>query len=245
MILRDGDDGESVVAIAQTSHAWLSGQLARAWGNARFARPAPWEELCLGAEQHDVGMAMLDLEPPRDAATGLPVQYFALDRPTHVGLWSRAPLRLLGQSRHAALLVSLHGTGLYERFPPKDPPPDVAALVDGFLADQRALQARLAGELGLGAAELHEQQQLMAVWDDVSLALCHGQDRRAGHELVLAVRGEADGTHTVDPWPFGAERVAVRCEGRVLAPSYPDAAALRAAHAAARTVTLRFTLRPR
>src|SRR5690348_7524279 len=48
-------DGEDAIAIAQPSHAWLSGQLARAWGNERFAAPAPYEEVCLGAEQHDIG----------------------------------------------------------------------------------------------------------------------------------------------------------------------------------------------
>ena len=32
MLLRE--DGGAVLAIGQTSHAWISGQLARAWGNA-------------------------------------------------------------------------------------------------------------------------------------------------------------------------------------------------------------------
>jgi hypothetical protein len=43
------------IAITQPTYAWLSGQLARAWGNIRFGEVAPWEEVCLGAEQHDVG----------------------------------------------------------------------------------------------------------------------------------------------------------------------------------------------
>ena len=33
-----------VIAIPQPSHSWLSGQLVRAWGNDRFARPTPYEE---------------------------------------------------------------------------------------------------------------------------------------------------------------------------------------------------------
>ena len=63
-------------------HAWVSGQLARAWGNAEFGSVAPYEEVCLAAEQHDVGMAEWDTctdvqpghRPPplvhRDAAAG-------------------------------------------------------------------------------------------------------------------------------------------------------------------------------
>ena len=69
MILRPDGDGGSVVAIGQASHAWLSGQLARAWGNDAFAAPAPREEVVLGALQHDIGMADWD----RDA--GAPTRH--------------------------------------------------------------------------------------------------------------------------------------------------------------------------
>ena len=44
MLLRK--DGLDVIAIPQPSHAWLSGQMARAWGNRRFAAPMPYDEVC-------------------------------------------------------------------------------------------------------------------------------------------------------------------------------------------------------
>ena len=47
-------DNADVIAIPQPSHSWLSGQLVRAWGNEAFARPAPFEEVCLGAALHDI-----------------------------------------------------------------------------------------------------------------------------------------------------------------------------------------------
>src|SRR4051794_8780276 len=136
MILRpDGDDG-AVVAIGQASHAWLAGQLARAWGNERFAAPVPREEVVLGALQHDIGMAGWDLRPERHPDTGLPRQFFEMDRRTHLALWTEAPQHVLTQSRYAALLVSLHGTGLYERFPPKTDDPAVARAVVDYLEGQ-------------------------------------------------------------------------------------------------------------
>ena len=52
MLLRE--DGDAVVCIGQPAHAWLSGQLARAWA---LDPVEPWEEVCLAAEQHDLGMA--------------------------------------------------------------------------------------------------------------------------------------------------------------------------------------------
>jgi len=42
------------ICITQPTRAWVAGQLARAWGNDRFGSFAPWEEVCLGAEQHDM-----------------------------------------------------------------------------------------------------------------------------------------------------------------------------------------------
>jgi hypothetical protein len=233
--------GEAVIAIGQASHAWLAGQLARAWGNERFPAPQPYEEVVLGATQHDIGMAEWDLAPALHPDTGLPVRFYELDRPTHLALWTQAPQRVLSQSRYAALLVSLHGTGLYERFPPPPGDPEVARLVASYLEGQRALQERLAAEVGASKEELRRNQALLAAWDDLSLALCqaqaphevHGVPGAAGPES-LALRAAGDGaeagTLTLDPWPFAHDTVRVRAEGRRLdgAP-YPDAPALHAA----------------
>src|SRR5947209_2058622 len=114
MPLRDGGGGP-VVAIGQASHAWLSGQLARAWGNERFGGVVPREEVCLAATQHDIGMALWDTAPTFNPQTGLPHSFMEMPLATHLELWSAAPQRVYTQSRYAALLVSMHGTALYER----------------------------------------------------------------------------------------------------------------------------------
>jgi hypothetical protein len=198
LILRP--DGDAVLAIGQASHAWLSGQLARAW----VPRPEPFEEVCLGALQHDVGMAEWDLDPARHPDTGLPVQFYELDRRTHLALWTAAPQKVLTQSRYAALLVSLHGTGLYERFPPRTDDPEVARAVEAYMNGQRALQARLAREVGATDEELRRNQALLALWDGISLALCQA---RLPYEAAGFTLARADGapseTYTLDPWPFG------------------------------------------
>ncbi len=41
------EDPEGAIAISQPAHAWLTGQLARAWGNQQFGDFAPSEEVCL------------------------------------------------------------------------------------------------------------------------------------------------------------------------------------------------------
>jgi hypothetical protein len=237
-------DGDAVLAIGQASHAWLSGQLARAWGNDRFPVPAPFEEVCLGALQHDIGMAEWDLRPERHPDSGLPRQFFELDRRTHLALWSAAPTRVLSQSRYAALLVSLHGTGLYERFPPKTDDPEIARAVAAYLDDQRALQAQLATAVGATEDELARNQALLAIWDGLSLALCRDQ---AHHETDGFALDRTDDHHTftLDPWPFAVDRFAVRVEGRRLTGApYPDEPALHAALDRAPVLTVGLALRP-
>jgi hypothetical protein len=244
--------GGAVLAVGQASHAWLAGQLARAWGNERFAPPAPYEEVCLAAVQHDIGWIDWDLRPQRHPDTGLPRQFYELERRDHVALWTAAPQRVLSQSRYAALLVSLHGTGLYERFPPRTDDPDVARAVADYLDGQRALQARLAAELGATPAELRRNQALLAAWDDLSLALCMDRVPRAvpgvpaagGDDVTLTLTGLGGGRHELDPWPFAAGEVVVRAEGRRLVGRFADAAQLHAALERGPRVALRLVLAP-
>jgi|GEM_PF-5530565 len=66
MLLRR--DGLDVIAIPQPSHAWLSGQIARDWGNEHFAAPTPYDEVCLAAGQHDIGWLDWAMTPALDVA---------------------------------------------------------------------------------------------------------------------------------------------------------------------------------
>ena len=91
MLLRR--DGDEVVAIGQPAHAWVSGQLARAWGNERFGAVDPYEDVCLAAEQHDAGMAAWEVRPTLNERTGLPRSFMELTLDEHLEIWwSAAPL---------------------------------------------------------------------------------------------------------------------------------------------------------
>jgi hypothetical protein len=234
MLIRPEPDG-SFLAIGQASHAWLSGQLARAWGNERFGPVQPWEEVCLGAEQHDVGWAEWDLDPKIDPATGRPHTFISLPLPEKIELWSGAARKMLSQSRYAALLVSMHGTALYERVPPDDP--DELQLVQDFLDEQHALQAEWAA--GLDADQVRRNQQLVFAWDYISLALCLNwapadvEDVPTANGTPVTLQLSEDGE--LDPWPFRDERVDLKVEGRRLEGSFEESP----------PVTLEFTLRPR
>ena len=230
MLLRE--DGDAVVCIGQPAHAWLSGQLARAWARDPVE---PWEEVCLAAEQHDVAMAGSDAEPELNPETGLPYSFMELPLATHLALWSAAPARMLPQSRYAALLVSMHGTALYEMRDLSKLDETDAYAVRGYLAAQGELQERLMS--GLDRGQVRRNQRLVWSWDFLSLGLCLRWEARSVDGITLR-----DGT--IDPWPFRKDSVVVRTEGRRLEGRFDDERAMRAALDAAPWVELQFALAP-
>lgn len=257
MLLRFDEDG--VLAIGQPSHAWISGQVARAWGNEAFGAVEPFEEICLAAEQHDIGMAAWDLEPSFNPETGFPHSFLEMPIEVHLRLWTQGPRRLLRQSRYAALLASMHGTRLYEQRDLSLLTPDQAERLQAFFADQGNLERELldslrADPLTAEAAtdeRVGRASQLVWTWDWLSLALCldWAPDSAkavptADEPVELALRaGEHSRRLTLTPWPFRDPVVTVSCEGQRLTERAANAEELREALAQAPWETLRFELR--
>jgi hypothetical protein len=252
-------DGDGVIAIGQPAHAWVSGQLARAWGNERFGEVTPRDDVCLAAAQHDLGMAAWDAAPELNPETGLPQGFLEMPVHRHLELWSRAPALARTQSRYAALLVSWHGTTLYGMRDLEREPPEVAAAIREYLAAQAELQDELRATLAADAeyaehardAAIDRNRRLLLAWDGISLALC--MDRfpwtlrdvpvAADASVEVTVTGEAFRAR-LDPWPFGTARVRVHCDGRRLDGRFDDEASMRAALDRAPWRTLVFELEP-
>ena len=233
MLLRK--DGLDVIAIPQPGHAWLSGQMARAWGNENFAAPVPNEDVCLAAEQHDIGWLSWEETPALDAATGLPQEFFKVRPPVHVGIWREGVRRVRAFGRYPTLLVSLHADTIYARyFNFAKASPEDAGAVRVFLDEQHGFQARLAASLradpesgGQASPENFERNRLLiAALDKISLEICWGVAKEiaipevpavANDLLNLSLRPSGDGeTLVLDPWPFREASIAVRTEGKRL-----------------------------
>ena len=240
-------DGEAL-AIGQLSHAWLSGQLADAWGNDRFDAPEPRREVVLGAQQHDIGWALFDLEPRFDPDSGLPRGFLQTTVEEHLGIWRGAASRLMSQSLHAALVVSMHGRSLSELRAAGAP--EHAAELSGHIEEERQRQERLRGALGISEQHSERTRRQMWTWDGLSLGLCLGwrpftaRDVPCREGLVDIELHADDGRLRLDPWPFSEKLVRVRCEGRRLRARYPDEAAMRHEFDAAEPLTIEFALEP-
>ncbi|HKP91955.1 MAG TPA: DUF3891 family protein [Thermoleophilaceae bacterium] len=245
MLRREAD---AVLAIGQPSHAWLSGQLARAWGNEGFGALEPREEVCLAAEQHDAGMAAWDAAPTLNPDTGLPHSFIEMPVETHVELWSRAWELVLPQSRYAALLVSMHGTALYGMRDLSKLEERQADLVRDYLEGQRVVQRRLRESLD-DPGSVDRNQRLIWTWDAFSLALCLDWSPHtlsavpaAGDPVDVELTPAGPRRVRVHPWPFVGDGLRVRTEGRRLEGRFAGEDELHAALCEAPWVTLDFEL---
>lgn len=198
-----------VVCIGQASHAWVSGQLARHWGNDAFQRPDPFEDVCLGAEQHDVGMAEWDVHPTIDPRTGYPYDFVALPKDVALRLWADSPTKVLTQSPYAALLVSMHGVALSQGKPERQ----------DYIAREGQFQQALLTKLEEDPARARRNQQLVWAVDYLALAALTGWTPRTvfpAPDHALDVGGREPLHLTVDPWPLNVPALSVPYRGRIL-----------------------------
>ena len=259
MLFREVHDG--TLAITQTAHAWVSGQIARNWGNELTGAIEPREAVYLAAEQHDIGWLNREPEPALNLEAGRPRSFLELPPETHLGeIWSRAGEMALLTSRYAALLVSLHGTHLYGRF--RGDPEAANGLAQPFLEQQDAFQAQLIASLKadphyaayVTPEMLTRNRRLIALWDRLSLDICRGMSGPDRIEQIPFATGNATLTlapvsdnpfhFTLDPWPFAATEVCLIVEGRVLNRRFTDEAALKRGLAEAPWRSLALALSP-
>lgn len=250
MLFREAPNAPAL-AISQPAHAWISGQLLRAWAE-------PLEEpLLLAAEQHDLGWLDWETAPSFDPQTGRPHLFRAVGAAVHAPMWARGVDRALSAwGQQVALLISRHGGLIYTRYMDRHraAPADTAA-ANHYLATQAPLQAAWAQALGLDAAALAHDTSLVALSDTMSLALCgdlqtpldvEAPDRAGGRRVLrLTARPGEAAAFTLSPWPFRTDALLVEGEARPL-PSYrfADEAAMRTWLAKPERVTFRARLAP-
>ncbi len=233
MLFRDEPD--ACLAISQLTHAWISGQILRAWADALD------EPLLLAAEQHDIGWLDWETAPSFDPATGRPHLFRDVGAATHAPMWSRGVERALGAwGTRVALLISRHGGVIYRRFTDRHRLAEAdAAAAALFLETQAPVEAAWKKALGIDEATLARDTALLAFADTLSLALC-GElrppltlDAPDRHGRVGSLRLTAAASHAnrfvLSPWPFRGDALTLRGQARRLPPEgrFADAAAMR------------------
>jgi len=207
--------------VRQVDHQVQCGLMARAWGNAAFARPEPFAPLVTAAELHDEGWRAWEQRPGL-TADGTPLDFPDLDRTEHVALYEDGIRHAVDTDPWAGLVVCMHGRGLYERRLGLDgPPPSRRGRPPHereFIERQEAREQELVARLGGGEQTRRWAWagfRLLQAWDVLSLyltwrGLAAGGEwtmprvpREVGDEgITLHVRPDGDSGCVVDPWPF-------------------------------------------
>ncbi|NHC35687.1 DUF3891 family protein [Scytonema millei] len=251
-----------IIAIAQPTHAWIAGCLAQAWGNEDFGYFTPREEVCLGAAIHDIGWVFWEDKPTLNPQTGYPHNFMELPSEISVKIWSGVKHLTLSYGRYAALLISLHGTGLFERFRKWENSPESTQLVKEYLQQEYAFQEQLINHLKNDTyyanyaipEAIHRNRNLVAIWDSLSLALCMGVQEERQFDGIPTALGETTLTLVplddkfekvkVSPWAFDRDEVKLNYDGRVLRNRFTDETQMRQALANAEWVNMSTVLIP-
>jgi len=225
LIIRE--QGDELLVIRQTDHAFLAGYFAKEWGNEEFPRPEPFESFCLAVSEHDNGWSEWELQPTLDAKSRTPHSFMSIPTDEHIALYQRGIERLVKVDHYAALLVSMHCVGLYDRaratmpgFSAKYVKSEESALVSEFVQRLRLQQLRLKVDLraNLATKDLVVEDALKANFerlealDRLSLHLCVNPQENcmidavpkdaAGNEIDFDLRSEGSNVLTLAPYPF-------------------------------------------
>ena len=132
--------------------------------------------------------------------------------------------------RRVALLLSRHGSTIYERFSDRHRSTGTAAKTEDdraaqdYLRRHRPLQDQWARALALDADAVAREADLLAFADTLSLVLCGALPVPphldvAGRTIRLTACPDAPDTYSLDPWPFVPDEVTFETEARALPPS--------------------------
>ncbi len=176
MIVREETDG-SLLLIAQTDHARLSGTFAAHWGNAKFDRPRPFEPAVRAANFHDCGWYRYETKPRLNEDTGKTPNFMQvpLDR-EQLDAFQWAVDWLTDIDPYAGLLINRHRTGLWRarygalRYPEAFNAKGLNEMAEKFISNN---EQRQKSEMpGFDEKEFLTNYQLLQVWDLLSLYFC-------------------------------------------------------------------------
>jgi hypothetical protein len=239
--------GDELWLVHQPDHARVSGYLAAHWGGVNaFTRPGHYqgaavpevwrEEVVLAIAEHDNGWWEWEAMPAIDSRDGLPrgLEDIGRDKPDEgLDRWRLGVPRLEEQHPYAALLISLHATGLY-RFAFSDLAEEsddalrhplfggweasAQLLADpnltrAFLAEHEAFQDRMRNRLranpvwqdALETVHLHPHLKLLQLLDAMSLLLSFGA--KSAEQLSDIPRRSWDDRVTIGWRPWAERRV--------------------------------------
>jgi Protein of unknown function (DUF3891) len=252
------DAGEAWQVVLQTDHAALAGEIARAFGGDGFAPPTRPASVEIAARRHDDGWRVWESAPLRDPS-GAPKHFYGVPAAAQLDFYRCCIAAVEDEDPYAALLVSMHGAGVFggdygwRGAPVSD---ELAPLAGAFVAEQEARYAGRAAAAQVSEAERWSDHDIVQVADRISIVLS-AQTGTMGPATIekivradrsaepLVMEPEGEWTVTLAPYPF-AEAPARFSLLRRLIPKqeWPDDEAFRATFFATGPERVEITILP-
>ncbi len=253
--------GGRAFVILQNDHTAFGGDVARHFGNERFAAPEPYDLVVDLVRWHDQGWTELDERFLQDVETGLPCSLAGTPFDELIETSKLSPS--LGEARHPfiGLISSMHSCGLYNgRYGLSDfvflnlLEGEQLKVATEMLAEEERRQERLRRELAADPSTValasegavHRAYHVLQFIDTLALYMqCEHPSRHSvgtipsvptdddpDHDVTITVTPMGAGTYQIDPYPFDRVPFVTATPGRYLDPA-PLGSDLRAAWAAA------------
>ena len=245
MFIQSTPPGRPHRAIMMHDHAALSGQFARAFGNAEFEAPTPHDLVIYIIAHHDAGWAAFDRDPVTDPQTGLPYTVFGTPARHILPTSKGSPDYNQRHHPYCGLLSSMHTYGIYtgrygfssagrlNRISPDDKP-----AVDAMLAVELERQSALKAELGRAVetatwveqARLFQNYKLLQFCDLLAIYynITHAEKRAEqtfvhvpmsrDRDVTVSIRPKTPGVYALSPFPFVADGAEFAFASRPLSP---------------------------
>jgi hypothetical protein len=217
MMTQTAPEGEPHFVNTMLAHTQMCGQMARAFGNDRFERPDPFDEVVSIVENHDRGWDHYDANPGIDPATHLPYIMVRTPTPDLVKTNRGSPDFNEAHHPYCGLLSSMHTVGLYNgrygfsKFVPRTQTTTSISvadvhrpLIDAMLSYEEARQARLKAALAADPAtsswieerHLFQNYKQLQFFDTMSLYfhLRHAGERGTETYVHVPLNREVDTT---------------------------------------------------
>jgi len=218
--------------VTHPDHAHLSGAFAERWGNERFQRPEPREQVLRGIARHDDGWMARDASPQitrQGKPSAFSIEFVGkysgfeeIDLVDFLAVRDSAVRGIAAEDPYAALLISMHTYNLLnERSDRSTIAPAQLPLMVQFLESQKEFQASLRKQIAADARFTREQVsdsilfdhfRLLQALDYLSLLTCvdfrqpahllHALPTRDGRHSPIHVRSAAPLHFILTPYPF-------------------------------------------
>ena len=246
MIIQTAPSGSARLAIMMYEHNALCLQFAKVFGNDRFERLEPFDEMVYIISNHDAGWLEYDRNPRIDQTTGLP--YNLVDTPPDsiVTTSKLSPDFNERQHPYCGLMSSMHSWGLYngryglsklvllDNVGAKDRPL-TDRMLNGELERQKRLKAELAqvhgAEPWLDEGKVFQNYKALQFIDTLSLYFNRIHSTERGEQTFehvplskdgdtnVTIRPVGDNTYVLTPFPLITDGAEFACCGRHITPA--------------------------